>query len=152
MLVPKNGKLELRVLKKHQVDVIPRDDNPEMAEAYIVSSFEKDLSFYQAYTPETSNNEPFSNSMRGDGINQRIADQDDYRRKMRFLVWTEDMNFVMDGNGKIIGEALLTSLLNIMQAFPCSIRSSSFKDLLKAFLKARLTCCLLALLLVQTRS
>ena len=103
MCVPKDGKIELRVLKKHQVDVIPSSTNPEVAEAFIVSSFEKDKSYYTP-TPEYSLNSPFGNSQQGDGINQAIADSDDYRRKLRFLCWTSEMQYIMDGNGNIVSE------------------------------------------------
>ena len=62
-VVPKEGKLKLRVLHGHNIDVIPDQDDPEQAYSYIVSSFDKE----------------FWLKAKQDGTNQKIADADDYK-------------------------------------------------------------------------
>jgi len=90
-VVPKQGKLKLRVLHGHNIDVIPDSDDPEMAYAYIISSFDK-----SAYL------------MAGqDGTNQMSADTDDFKAKSeRYQVWTSEIVFTMDGKGNIITEVV----------------------------------------------
>jgi len=93
-LLPVNGKLKLRCLLPHQYDVIPNEEDPEIADAYIVNTF--DRSFF------------FRPSDKGtDGANQNIADQDDWRMaNKKFLVWTRDYNFIMNGKGEITSQIL----------------------------------------------
>jgi len=90
-IVPKEGKIKLRVLHAHNIDVIPDSDDPEQAFAYIVSSFDK------------------ANYLRAgqDNANQSIADSDDYKAKGgSYQVWTKEIVFTMDNNGSIRGEIL----------------------------------------------
>lgn len=73
-VVPKYGKLKLRVLHGHNIDVIPDSDDPETAFAYIVSSFDK-----TAYLKAQQDN-----------VNQTTADADDYKAKSeKYQVWTK---------------------------------------------------------------
>lgn len=90
-VVPKEGKVKLRVLHAHNIDVIPDSDDPEKAFAYIVSSFDK------------------ANYLRAgqDNINQTIADTDDYKSKNgSYQVWTNEIVFTMDNSGNVKGEIL----------------------------------------------
>lgn len=110
MMLPLNGKLSLRVLKSHQYDAIPNQFNPEVADAYILSVFDRDdfIENRKSETPSgvvgTSSKDVTLNS---DGINQSIGDQDDYKAgKERYLVWTKEHNFIMDGNGNILSETV----------------------------------------------
>lgn len=90
-VVPKNQKLKLRVLHAHNIDVIPDENDPEIAFAYIVSSFDK-----AAYLKAGQ-----------DGTNQKIADADDYKSTLeRFQVWTNELVFTMNGRGDVIGDIL----------------------------------------------
>lgn len=93
-LVPVNNKLKLRCLMPHQYDVIPNEEDPEIADAYIINTF--DRSFF------------FRPSDKGtDGANQTIADQDDWRMaQKKFLVWTKEYNFIMNGKGDIVSQVL----------------------------------------------
>jgi hypothetical protein len=101
MVIPKEGKLHIRCLKNHQVDVIPNSENPEKADAYIVSVFNKADSDF-VFGQGGQSNHGFTQA---DRINQVIGDQDDYEAQLeRFLIWTEFEHFMMDGNGNIIGE------------------------------------------------
>lgn len=88
-IVPKDKGITLRPLLSHHLDVIPDELDPEKAYAYIVSAFDKQL-FQQS-----------------DGRNQSIADQDDYKASLeRYVVWTAEYNFIMNGKGEIISEIL----------------------------------------------
>lgn len=94
-VVPRAGKIQLRVLLPHQFDVIPNEEDPEgIPEAYIISVFDKKEEIRGKY-PEII-----------DGVDQKIADPDDYKAKAkkRYEVWTADLNFIMDGNGMVITE------------------------------------------------
>lgn len=104
MILPKQGKLTLRVLKNHQVDVIPNADNPEIADAYIISSLDKQDSQFMS-VGNANFNEQGTFTQRGDGVNQRIGDPDDYKAHLdRYLVWTPEEHFFMDGSGQIVGQ------------------------------------------------
>lgn len=84
---PKDGTIKLRVLQGHHIDVIPRDDDPEKAFAYIISSYDK------------------SKYIRADGVNQTIADTEDYKASLeRYHVITDMIDFIMDGRGNIVSE------------------------------------------------
>lgn len=68
----KNGKITQRVLLPHHVDVVASSADPETNEAIIVSSFNPSL-----VTDE-----------------KKAADE-------RYSVWTNEINFIMDGNGAL---------------------------------------------------
>jgi hypothetical protein len=88
-VVPKYGKLKLRVLHGHNIDVIPDADDPETAYAYIISTFDKSQWIRAGQ----------------DQINQTTADADDYKSRLeRYQVWTKEIVFTMDGKGNVIGE------------------------------------------------
>jgi hypothetical protein len=106
-VVPRNGIVKIRVLLPHQYDVLPDENNPEEAYAYVVSVFDK-----FEYLNSASSSADLSNPGRGgflkssetmDGMNQSIADSEDYKASLeRYEVWTKDLNFLMDGNGNIV--------------------------------------------------
>lgn len=101
MVLPKNGQLTIRVLKNHQVDVIP-GENPEDASAYIISGLDKNDSQFRT---GASYNDQGSFNQRSDGMNQSIGDPDDYQAALeRYLVWTSESHFFMNADGEIIGE------------------------------------------------
>lgn len=112
MIVPKNGAINIRVIKNHQIDAIPSELNPEIADAYIISSFDKEESFFTALP---GYNAQGAYEIKSDTINQAIADQDDWKSDQeRYLVWTRDENFIMNGQGEVIGEVLPNPLGDIM--------------------------------------
>lgn len=96
MIIPKNGELVARALYAHQYDVIPSVSDPEIAGAYVISSFDRSM-----YLPSQTSN----------GVNEEIADQDDYKSNERYIVWTPELHFVMDGNGKFITEETVSPLV-----------------------------------------
>lgn len=96
MVLKKEDDLDIKVLLQHHYDVIPNDTNPEIADAYIISTYDRSL------------------MMKSDNSNQKIADQDDYKAKLeRYLVWTNESNFIFDGNGNIVSEVLPNPLGNL---------------------------------------
>lgn len=106
MVVPdKMGSFKVRPVSPHHYDVVPSSNDPEKAHAYILSVWDKD--FYG--TARSGNKEPtqLNNYKGNDRRNQAIADDDDAREFMkRFVVWTKDYHFVMNGGGQVIGEVM----------------------------------------------
>ena len=110
-IIPKNGKLIAKPYKMHQIDVIPREDDPEKAYAYIISAFDRSIVRSSLQTDILSNATGRSLSELTvdltDGLNQEIADSDDYKKSLdKYVVWTDEYNFIMNGNGEIVGEIL----------------------------------------------
>lgn len=90
-VVPKYGKLKLRVLQPHNLDVVPDEADPESAYAYIVSTFDKEQVA----------------AKNSDAVNQTTADPDDYKASLeRYQVWTADYSFVMNGKAEMMTEFL----------------------------------------------
>jgi hypothetical protein len=91
MVVPKEGKMDVRVLLLHHYDVVPKDENPEKANAYVISTFDRSMDV----------------PLNSDGINDQIADKDDYRSTLeRNLAWDEQSNLIFNGKGDLVGEVL----------------------------------------------
>lgn len=79
------GHILPRVVMPHQYDAIPSDDDPEIAQAYILSAFDK------------------SEILPSDKVNEKHGDRDDYQSILqKYIVWTPEYHFVMDGRGNII--------------------------------------------------
>jgi hypothetical protein len=94
LVVPDGGKLKLRTILPHQLDVIPNETDPEIADAIIISTFDRSY-FFRPRNRSSDNN------------NADIADYDDYRQtleKTLFLVWTKQINFIMNGRGEFVSE------------------------------------------------
>lgn len=85
-IVPGQDRYDIRALAPHHYDVIPNEQNPEIAEAYIISNVDVSL------------------LVKGDGFNQKIADIDDKLVKARLYWWTDEYNFVTNGKGEFINE------------------------------------------------
>lgn len=96
----KDGKLVSRVLLPHHLDVIPNEDDPEVGDIYIISSFDK--SSYLTSTDQSPTGYMGTSSNLLDGINQKIGDNEDYKTKKRYIVWSKEFNFVMNGLGEIV--------------------------------------------------
>lgn len=111
MLVPVDGKLKLRVLRNHHIDSIDSED-PETPMGYVISQIDKNEvrrfeqarrsgGRYDTYTRQIS-----------DQIDQKIGDADDFKkRSKRYVVWTNEYNFIMDGYGEIVsGEDIINPI------------------------------------------
>jgi hypothetical protein len=108
MCLPKDGKLILRNLKLHQLDVIPEANDPETAFAYIVSAYDKEdvehdmFDRLQAATGVTPKSETNLGVYIQDG-KLDIANEMDYKKIAdRYVVWTKELNFIMNGHGEIL--------------------------------------------------
>lgn len=96
-VLPRDGKVALRVLHGHNIDVVPDAENPEVAFAYVISSFDKQ--YWKVRGKDEKNT--------WDGTNQKIAEADDYKARLeKYQVWTKDFVFTMNGKGELVGEYL----------------------------------------------
>jgi hypothetical protein len=103
-VLPMEGKIGLKILAPHQYDVVPDARDPEKAAAYIISAMDKSL-----LDNDNGSAQDIQGSFHGsknaytDGVNQKIADQQDYKESLeRFVVWTNDLNLVCDGRGNVL--------------------------------------------------
>jgi hypothetical protein len=97
-----NGEIKVRCFRPHQIDVIPNEIDPEIADAYIISSYDQDWNM-----SENSGNKLVENGrskLSYDQIDQAIGDGDDWRANSRFVFWTKELNFVCDGYGNIVSD------------------------------------------------
>ena len=88
MVTPNMAKqiVDMRILRPHQYDVIPVPGAPDTAAAYIISVFDKERLIQDS-----------------DNVDQKIADDEDYKKSlMRFIWWTDDLNFMTNGKGELI--------------------------------------------------
>lgn len=107
-----DGKIDLRVLFPHNYDVIPEEKNPEIAESIVISSFDKEA-YVQGGMPPQSNN--FVVGSIGDNVNQSVADKDDAKAlKERYVVWSKDFNFIMNGKGDVVSGLDLKNPIGIL--------------------------------------
>lgn len=108
MIIPKDGKLKMRVLRNHHIDKIDDSEDPEVAAGYVIHGF--DRTFFDSNRRRDNNEQSvgrfnqFTNQ-RADNINAVIGDEDDWKTtENRYLVWTKEFNFIMDGKGNVISE------------------------------------------------
>jgi hypothetical protein len=117
-VIPKKGKVMLRPLMPHHYDVIPDQDNPEEAYAYVLSVFDK-----HNFLSNTRSDEFVRRSVgeqtrpEDDAHNQKIADADDYKAlEGLYIVWTDDLHFSMNQDGIIMEDA--EAILNPIGRLP----------------------------------
>ena len=104
-VLPKDDKIDLRVLFPHNFDAIPNMTDPERAESIVISAFNKE-NYVQGDKPRHINGNFVTGSSR-DSQNQISADEDDYKSAIeRYVVWSDKYNFIMDGKGKILSEEI----------------------------------------------
>jgi hypothetical protein len=107
-IVPVDGKIAMRAFWPHHVDVIPDELNPEKPFCYIISVFDKFRFIHNNSNGQSPANVSKTLSTSGpysDGRNQMIGDGDDYEKSLqRYEVWTEELNFIMNGLGEIVSE------------------------------------------------
>ena len=102
MVIPKDGIVMVRPLGPHQYDVVPDPENPEKPYAYIMNVWSLDM---DKSTRENSLDEYASNYSFNDRGNQSIADDNDREAlQQRYVVWTKDLHFTMDGRGNVVNE------------------------------------------------
>jgi hypothetical protein len=109
MVVPKDGKLQMRVLRNHHIDAIPDPDNPEEAMGYIIHNFDRQY-FTNSNRKRDSEQHQYGDfnqftNQRNDAVDQVIGDEDDWMStNSRYLVWTKEFNFIMNGKGEIVSD------------------------------------------------
>jgi hypothetical protein len=90
MVVPKEGGLKTRVLYNHQYDVVPKADDPDYAEIYIIP-----------LQSSVNDRQDFNNV--GDNRNQKIGDVNDADlSRNRYVIWTKEYNFFCNGLGQFL--------------------------------------------------
>lgn len=104
-VIPQDGFIGIKVLAPHQYDVIPSAFDPEIAAAYVISTFDKRILDQENDTAGDIQGNYYGSKNKdlSDGLNQDIADEDDYLEKTkRYVIWTNDLNIVCDSKGKIL--------------------------------------------------
>ncbi len=101
-VAPRDGLIDVRVLSPKDYDVVPDDENPEKAQAYILSVWDLDLhaSYDESNAQDVSHTDYYFN----DKNNQKIADDSDRMAKRLFVVWDKQWHFTMNGLGEVVGE------------------------------------------------
>jgi hypothetical protein len=117
MIVPKDGKLICRIMKMHQIDAIPSDLDPESSDGYIISTFDRTLYIqYDTDKKEVDTATGFKGRLDRSTASQdkhlEVAEKYQYQRYVeKYIVWTKQYNYMMNGLGEILdfetGEPLL---------------------------------------------
>lgn len=126
MLVPVNGKLMMRVLRNHHLDSIDDPLNPERPMGYVISQVDKNevrrnrrsdmggsgaRGRYDSWTDQE-----------GDFRDQSVGDDDDFmKRRKRYAVWTDELNFIMNGKGEIISGEDISNPIGMVPIIDVSI-------------------------------
>jgi hypothetical protein len=106
-ILPKDSKIDFRILFPHNFDVIPEDNDPEKAESVVISAFNKELYSLGGQSKNYSYGYDMTSGNHRDKENQISADQDDYKSQIeRYVVWSKDYNFIMNGKGDILSEEI----------------------------------------------
>ena len=113
MVVPKGGKLITRVFKMHQIDVIADPEDPETSDGFIISSFDRTnyIQLYQDRKERDTATGQIGRSVRSfasetDGKDSEVATEYQYMKYvMKYIVWTKDLHFMMNGMGEVIDPA-----------------------------------------------
>ncbi|MEE8113450.1 MAG: hypothetical protein V3T23_03755, partial [Nitrososphaerales archaeon] len=104
MCVPdRMGKLKVRQISPMHVDVVPSARDPEKAHAVILNVWDKDTrSSVKDGSGERTQLDRYKSNDKMDNV---IADENDAKAlSQRFIVWTKELHFIMNGRGSIVGE------------------------------------------------
>lgn len=97
IIEPIDGVLRMRPIKAHNINVKPMMENPEKAEVYIFSAFDKTRAENRDFSDDNYHNES-------------IADVNDYKAHIdRYIVWSKDYHFVMNGEGEILIDGVVAT-------------------------------------------
>lgn len=104
-IVPKKGRLKIKNVLQHQIDVIPSSSDPEEPEAYILSVFDK--SKFLTYQFDKSATGRLGRSSIGSSLNfsrdLTIADKNDFKKHVDvYVYWDKTYNFIFNSDGKIL--------------------------------------------------
>jgi hypothetical protein len=104
-VIPKDGKICLRVLAPHQYDVVPDPNDPEKAIAYIISTYDRSNldNITQRGSDIQGQDTGSKNEVASSGMDKDIADQNDYRATLKkYIVWTMEEILVVNAQGEIL--------------------------------------------------
>lgn len=106
MVLPdKKGRIKVKTMSPMHLDAVPDDFDPEDAYAYIVNVWNKDL-HKTAKSTDTVTKQTDDYRF-NDRRNQKIADNSDYEALLeRFVLWTDQYHFTMNGRGEIVDELM----------------------------------------------
>ena len=138
-IYPSGGKLRMRVLKLHHFDVIPDPNNPEEMIGVIINSYDKSnkrIDHPNDPTGDHGNQRPHRRNQ-SDGLDQKIADNDDKLRNERYEVWIKEyyneegilvpaLNFIMNGKGEVLSEDPLSPVKGLPFIDICSTKDYQF--------------------------
>lgn len=112
MVLPRKGIVELRPLTLMSYDVVPDANDPESAYAYILNAW--DVGSRGSYLRGQEISRERSDYYGRDFMNQKIADSDDRKALMnRYVVWTPEMHFTMNGRGEIVGDVIENPIMRL---------------------------------------
>lgn len=105
-IIPKDGKLIMRALKPFQWDAVPMKDDPERAEAYIISTYNSSAELLEdSKEPEPATGRQALYSQNSETYkNEKAIAAQKARENKQYLIWTIEGSFFCDGNGSMIGE------------------------------------------------
>ena len=108
MIVPKNGKLIARIMKMHQIDVVPSVHDPETAEMYVLSAFDRSLYIQydtdkKDYDTATGNHGRSVRSTASENQDLKIAEKYQFQKYIeKYVIWSNQYHFMMNGLGEVI--------------------------------------------------
>lgn len=106
MIVPDlMGGFKMKALPPHYYDVIPDPVNPELAYAYILNVWDFDL--YKSVRSGDAEPTQLNRYRMNDRLNQSVADDNDREALLqRYVVWTPEFHYTMDGKGNLKTEVM----------------------------------------------
>lgn len=105
-ILPKDKKLIMRVLHPHQWDAIPSVDDPEIADAIIISAYDKTDSIDISLVGTPTGNRQLAEQNTANYERNAAMREREKQSKKRYVVWTREFNYIMNGSGEIEGEVL----------------------------------------------
>lgn len=108
MIVPKGGKLICRIMKTHQIDAIASLTDPETADGYILSAFDRTLYMQldtekKDYDTATGRHGRSNRSTASQDQDITVGEKYQFQKYVeKYIVWTNQYNFMMNGLGEVL--------------------------------------------------
>ena len=103
-IMPKHGALSMRVLKPHQWDSVPMDNDPETAKAIIISTYDNHDELQEsADNPGSATGVETTYKQASENYKEELAFKKQGQHKV-YAVYTMQEQFRMDSRGNILGE------------------------------------------------
>lgn len=111
MIVPKNGKLIMRVFAMHQIDAIVDPTDPESCLGFVLSVFDR-TNYIQRDGEKTTRETATGFTGRADRStassyqDEEVAEKYQYQKYVeKYIVWSPEYNFMMNGLGEVLDPA-----------------------------------------------